>query len=98
MMRATLALAAAAAVVASAALAQDLGIPACDTLLKTYETCVIPKSPATGQAQMKAAFDQMRTNWAAVAATPEGKKQLDPVCKQTSDQLKQQLSALDCKW
>jgi hypothetical protein len=76
--------------------AQDTGVPACDNLLKVYDTCVIPKSPPANQAQLKGAFDQMRTNWKAVAATPEGKAQLDPVCKQTAEQMKQQLAPLGC--
>jgi hypothetical protein len=98
-MRTSLMLAAAIATLsATFAAAQDVGIPACDAILKTYDTCVIPKSPPAAQAQLKTAFDQMRTNWTAVAATAEGKKSLEPVCKQTADQMKQQLAPLGCAW
>jgi hypothetical protein len=98
-MRTTLMLAAAlSTMTATFAAAQDVGIAACDAILKTYDTCVIPKTPAAGQAQMKMAFDQMRINWKAVAATEDGKKSLEPVCKQTADQMKQQLAPLGCTW
>jgi hypothetical protein len=87
-----------ATLAATTAAAQDTGIPACDAFLKTYETCVVAKTPAAGQAQMKAAVDQMRTNWKAVAATPEGRTSLEPVCKSTAEQMKQQLASLGCTW
>lgn len=93
----------AAAFVASAlwaplASAQDIGVPACDTFLKNYEACIAGKAPAQTQAQMRAAIEQVKTNWKAVAATADGKKQLEPVCKQTADQLKQQVAPLGCSW
>jgi hypothetical protein len=77
--------------------AQDLGVPACDKMLKVYETCVIPKAGAAGD-QLKATFAQMRTNWQAVAATPDGKKSLEPVCAQATEQLKSQLASFNCSW
>jgi hypothetical protein len=89
-----------AAVVAtvSPTVAQDIGIPACDTFLKSYETCIGSKVPAANQAQMRGALDQVKANWKAVASTADGKKSLEPVCKQTADQLKQQVAALGCTW
>jgi hypothetical protein len=98
-MRTSLMLSAAiATLTATFAAAQDVGIPACDAILKTYDSCVIPKTPAAGQAQMKTTFDQMRANWKAVAATDDGKKSLEPVCKQVSEQMKVQLAPLGCTW
>lgn len=77
--------------------AQDVGVPACDKMLKTYETCVIPQAGAA-QAQLKTAFSQMRANWLQVAATPEGKKSLEPACVQVTEQMKTQLAAMKCSW
>lgn len=88
----------AAALFASTALAQDIGVPTCDTFLKNYEACIASKAPAQTQGQMRAALEQVKTNWKAVAATADGKKQLEPVCKQTADQLKQQVAPLGCSW
>lgn len=80
------------------ALAQDTGVASCDSFLKVYETCITAKAPAASQAQMRSAMDRVRANWKSVAATDEGKKALEPVCKQTAETLKQQLSSLGCTW
>lgn len=88
----------ASVLVASAANAQDIGVAACDTFLKNYEACIASKAPAQTQGQMRAALEQVKNNWKAVAATPDGKAKLDPVCKQTADQLKQQVAPLGCSW
>lgn len=87
-----------AALAASTAHAQDIGVPTCDTFLKTYETCIASKAPAAQQSQMRSALDAVKKNWRDVAATAEGKTSLEPVCKQTADTLKQQLAALNCTW
>jgi hypothetical protein len=97
-MRTHLIIAAGFAVIAAPpAMAQDLGVPSCDKMLKVYETCVIPKAGAAAD-QLKNTFAQMRANWQAVAATPEGKKSLEPVCAQTTEQLKTQLASFSCSW
>jgi hypothetical protein len=80
------------------AAAQDVGVPACDSFLKTYETCITAKAPPAQQSQMRSAIDQVKANWKLVAATDDGKKALDQVCKQTGETLKQQLSSLGCSW
>lgn len=91
-----------AAIIAGAVLgpasAQDTGVAACDSFLKVYDTCITAKAPAAQQAQLRSAMDQVKANWKAVAATADGKKALEPVCKQTADTLKQQLSSLGCSW
>ena len=92
------AVAATCLIAASAASAQDIGVAACDSFLKNYETCIATKAPAQTQAQMRGALEQVKTNWKAVAATADGKKQLEPVCKQTADQLKAQVAPLGCSW
>jgi hypothetical protein len=82
----------------SGAVAQDVGVPACDEFLNKYNTCIGSKVPAEQRATMTNAMSQVRTNWINVAKTAEGKAQLATVCKQTADQLKQQVAALNCAW
>lgn len=93
----TLGLAAAVAATAVAR-AQDTGVATCDSFIKSYQACIDTKAPEAARAQMKMALDAVRNNWKAVAATPEGKKQLEPTCKQTIDAIKQQASPLGCQW
>jgi ribosomal protein L7/L12 len=80
------------------AIAQDIGVAACDNFVKVYESCVATKAPADQKDKMRSVLDQVKANWTAVAKTDEGKKQLDGVCKQTADQLKTQLAPLGCAW
>jgi hypothetical protein len=82
----------------SSVFAQDIGIPVCDKLLKTYETCVMPNAPEMVKGQLKSTFDKMRTNWLAVAATDDGKKQLETVCPKTVEQMKTYLASYKCTW
>jgi phosphohistidine phosphatase SixA len=88
----------AAVVLTPAVRAQDTGVAVCDQFLKSYQTCIDTKAPDAAKAQMRSALDAVRSNWKAVAATPEGKKSLEPACKQTIDQIKQQASGLGCQW
>ena len=89
---------AALALSASIAAAQDTGIAACDTFLKSYESCIGTNVPAAQQAQMKTTLDQVRTNWKSVAADAAGKSQLEGVCRQTAEAVKQQTASLGCTW
>jgi hypothetical protein len=96
-MRTTLLALAFAGVATQAAIAQAIGVPVCDKMLKVYETCVIPKAGAAAD-QLKSTFTQMRTNWLAVAASPDGKKNLEPMCTQVTAQFKSQLASFNCTW
>ena len=81
------------------ALAQDaIGVASCDAFLKTYSACVTAKVPAEQRAAVSTAMDKTKANWKAVAATPEGKTQLDATCKDTAEKLKKELAALNCAW
>jgi len=93
-----LATAVAAAASITAAAAQDIGVASCDSFLKTYNACVAAKVPADQRTAMTAAIDQVKTNWKAVAATPEGKAKLDATCKETAETMKKQVAALNCSW
>ena len=98
MRRHTLALSiAAVAAFAATAHAQDIGVPACDKFIKTFQLCVASQSAPDQQKQMSGIMDQMVANWKAVAATAEGKTALDGVCTQTVEQMKKQ-SAIKCTW
>ena len=83
---------------ASPSVAQEIGIASCDAFLKTYTTCIAANVPEAQQGQMRAVLEQLKTNWKAVAADAAGKAQLDGVCKQTTESIKQQTAALGCKW
>jgi len=93
-----LATAVAAAVSITAVAAQDIGVASCDSFLKTYNACVAAKVPADQRAAMTTAMEQVKTNWKAVAATPEGKVKLDATCKETAETMKKQVAALNCSW
>jgi hypothetical protein len=78
--------------------AQDIGIASCDSFLKTYSSCIAGSVPAAQQGQMKQVMEQMKANWRAVAADAKGRSELDTVCKQTTETMKQQTASLGCKW
>jgi hypothetical protein len=98
MRSAFLAAAAAFSITAGGAHAQDVGVPSCDSFLKTYETCVAAKVPADQRGPMTTVLEQLKTNWKSVAATAEGKASLDNACKQTAEAMKKQVAALNCAW
>lgn len=98
MRSALLTAAAALAVASTSATAQELGVPSCDSFLKTYESCVSAKVPAEQRGAMTTVLEQLRTNWKAVAATPDGKAKLDAACVQTAEAMKKQVAALNCAW
>jgi hypothetical protein len=77
--------------------AQDIGVASCDKFIKTFQLCVASQAAPEQQKQMSSIMDEMVKNWKAVAATPEGKTQLDAVCNQTSDQMKKQ-ATIKCAW
>ena len=56
------------------------------------------KIPAEQRANVTAALEQTKANWALVAATPEGKAKLDATCKETAEKMKKEVAALNCAW
>jgi hypothetical protein len=97
MRRPILAIALATATLSSSAFAQDIGVPACDTFLKTFKGCVAASGTPEQKTQLNGIMDKMQENWRTVAATAEGKKALDGVCQETAKQIKSQ-SAIKCAW
>ena len=88
------------AMIATAAFAQSapIGIATCDDFIAKYEVCVSTKVPAAQQATFKQQIDQLRQGWGQLAKTPEGKTQLEAVCKQTSEQMKATLGPQGCSF
>ena len=80
------------------AAAQDIGVAACDAFLKSYESCIGTNVPPAQQGQMKSLLEQVRTNWKTVGATADGRAQIETMCRQTADAIKQQTASLGCKW
>lgn len=83
---------------AGPATAQNVGVASCDKFLTTFNTCITSKAQGDQKAALLTAHARVKENWTAVAKTAEGKASLDNVCKQTADQMKQQLAALNCSW
>jgi len=78
--------------------ADDIGVPSCDSFLKTYQACVASKVAAENRGPMNTAMEQLKANWKAVAASADGKAKLDQTCKDTAEQMKKQVAALNCAW
>jgi hypothetical protein len=78
--------------------AQEIGVPSCDGFLKTYQACVASKVAAENRGPMNTALEQLKANWKAVAASADGKAKLDQTCKDTAEQMKKQVAALNCAW
>jgi acetamidase/formamidase len=87
-----------AGVVGSAVAQDKVGVPLCDEFLAKYEACITSKAPAEAQVQMKQMIGTMRTAWKSMADNPQTKPQVETVCKQSTDAIKQQSAALGCQW
>ena len=84
---------------AAPAVAQEaIGVASCDSFLKTYQACIASKVPEAQRTVVGEALEKTRANWKAVAATAEGKTQLDAICKDTAEKLKKEVAALNCSW
>lgn len=86
------------AMMTGAAMAQTTGVATCDDFLTKYDACITSKVPAAQQATFKTQFEQMKSSWAEMAKTPQGKAQLEPVCKSQMDQMKQVMQPQGCSF
>ena len=86
------------ALISTAASAQNVGVPVCDDFIAKYDTCVTTKMPAAQQATFKGQLDQMRKAWADMAKTPQGKTQLEQMCKMQAEQMKTAAQAYGCSF
>ena len=73
-----------------------IGVPECDDYIAKYEACLSNKVPEAGRAQMKTAFDQVKSTWRQAAATPQGKAGLAAGCKAATDQARTAMKAYGC--
>lgn len=82
------------------ATAQDtpIGVPTCDTFVTNYQACVTTRLPEAQRAVFATQVQQMRTTWRELAQTPEGRTQLELICRQQADGLRQGLQAYGCQF
>jgi len=85
------------AVAAPMASAQnEVGVPACDTFMAKYETCISTKVPAEHQSQFRQTLAQMRSAIVPMASSAPG--QAEAVCRQIEGVIKQQTAPMNCAW
>ena len=89
-------IAAIAALTSDFALAQEIGIKACDDFIARYEACVTDKIPAASQAEFKSALTQWRTEWKQLASDPNNNLILTGVCNQIQEQSKAAFTPYGC--
>lgn len=77
--------------------AADVGVKACDDYIAKYEAC-LAKMPQQVAEQSKAAVEQMRSSWKAMAGNAQGKSALEQACAQASEAAKASYSAMGCEF
>jgi hypothetical protein len=81
------------------AVADEVGVPECDSFLKKYYACLDSKVPAEARPALKSSVDQMRTSWKqAAASSPQAKSALATGCAQSETQAKASMAAYNCTW
>lgn len=91
-------LAAAFVLVSGAALAQDTGVPACDSFLRDYEACVSGQVPEAQRATFRQALDQSRASIRQAASNPQTRAQLEAMCQQQKTAMTQSLQPFGCRF
>lgn len=91
-------LAAAFVLASGAAMAQDTGVPACDTFLRDYEVCIGSHVPEPQRATFRHALDQSRTGIRQAASNPQTRAQLDALCQQQKAAMVQSLQPFGCRF
>jgi hypothetical protein len=86
------------AVSTTGAQAQDIGIPACDTFYKAYETCIMTKVPEAQRATFRQQIDAGRNAMRQAAANPGARPSLEQSCTMQRQQMSQALASYGCKW
>lgn len=84
------------ALLSTAATAQTTGVAVCDDFITKYDACITGKVPQAQQATFKSQLDQMRKAWGDMAKTPQGKTQLESMCKMQADQMKVAMQPQGC--
>lgn len=91
-------LAAAFVLVSGAAMAQDTGVPACDSFLRDYEACISGHVPEAQRATFRQALDQSRAAIRQSAGNPQTRAQLETMCQQQKAAMAQSLQAFGCRF
>jgi hypothetical protein len=74
-----------------------VGVPECDDYLAKYDACM-GKMPEAARAQYKASMDEMRRQWAKMAANPATKAGLVQACKMATDSAKASMKSFGCEF
>jgi hypothetical protein len=74
-----------------------LGVPSCDEYLDKMTKCIAHLS-VDAQGPMRDGLEESRKAWQSNAQTPEGKKALEPTCKQALEVAKSAAAAMGCEW
>lgn len=91
-------LAVAFVLVSGAALAQETGVPACDSFLRDYEACVSNHVPEAQRATFREALGQSRATLRQAAANPQARAQVEAMCQQQKTAMAQSLQAFGCRF
>ncbi|WP_439574540.1 hypothetical protein [Phreatobacter sp.] len=91
-------LAAAFLLATGAAMAQDTGVPACDSFLRDYEACVSGQVPEAQRPTFRQALDQSRATLRQAATDPQTRAQLETMCQQQKVGMSQALQPFGCRF
>jgi hypothetical protein len=83
--------------VAPVAMAQDVGVPACDNFLRSYAACV-PNMPEPVRPSVTQSIEQMRAAWRTAAGNPGGREALAQQCPTMAQQVAQQMAQFNCRF
>src|SRR5260370_40254309 len=75
---------------------EKVGVPECDDYLAKYDACISGKVPEAARAQYKASIDEMRRQWAKMAANPATKAGLVQACKMATESAKTSMKSFGC--
>jgi hypothetical protein len=91
-------MAAAFAGLATGAMAQDTGIPACDDFYKQYEACVMTKIPEAQRATFRQQLDAGKSAIRQAAGNAAARPQLEQSCTMQKQQMAQAFKPYGCEF
>jgi hypothetical protein len=80
------------------AMAQDIGIPACDAYYKAYEACVMTKMPEAQRATFKQQIDAGKSAMRQAASNAQARTQLEQSCTTQKQSISQAMASYKCNW
>jgi hypothetical protein len=84
--------------IATAAQAQDTGIPACDDFYKQYEVCVMTKLPEAQRATFKQQLDAGKAAIRQASSNAAARPQLEQSCTMQKQQMAQAMKPHGCEF